>query len=68
MGRISQAMTGSSLPNVVIVLVVITASCDEDLAAPARSAESRSRQDHARANNGESSDSPPVAAPGEDTD
>ena len=60
-------MTGSSLPNGMIVLVVMTASCGEDLAMPAaaatRPAEYRTRQEHAQANNGQSPDPHPRGHP-----
>ena len=60
-------MTGSSLPNGMIVLVVMTASCGEDLAAPAataaRPAECRTRQEHAQANNGQLPDPHPPGHP-----
>jgi hypothetical protein len=55
-------MTGSSIPNVVIVVVVIDADSGEDLASPAtRPAEARTRREHAQDDRGQSPDTHPGA-------
>jgi hypothetical protein len=63
-------MTGSSIPNVVIVVVVITRDCGEDPASPATSAtkpaEARTRQEHAQDTSGQSLDTHPPGTPGDD--
>jgi hypothetical protein len=65
-------MTGPSIPNVVIVVVVITGDSGEDLASPAttaaRPAEARSRQEHAQADSGQSPNTHPTGTPGDDTE
>jgi hypothetical protein len=69
-------MTGSSIPNVVIVVVVITRDCGEDPASPATSAtsatsatkpaEARTRHEHAQDTSGQSLDTHPPGTPGDD--
>ena len=57
------AMTGSSMPNVVIVVVVIIRDCVEELASPpttaGRPAETRTRHEHAQADSGQPPDTYP---------
>ena len=57
-------MTGSSIPNVVIVVVVIDADCGEDLASSAtKPTECRTRREHAQDDRGQSLDTHPPGAP-----
>ena len=62
-------MTGSSIPNVVIVVVVIDADCGEDLASPAtKPGEARTRREHAQDDRGQSPDTHPPGAPEDDAE
>jgi hypothetical protein len=68
----SHAMAGSSIPNVMIVVVVITRDCSEDLAPPTatvgRSAETRTRHEYAQANSSQPPDTHPPGTPDDDTE
>lgn len=62
-------MTGSSIPNVVIVVVVIDADCGEDLASSAtKPTECRTRREHAQDDRGQSPDTHPPGAPEDDAE
>lgn len=62
-------MTGSSIPNVVIVVVVTARDCGEDLASPAtKPAQARTRQEHAQADSGQSPDTHPPGASEDDAE
>jgi hypothetical protein len=65
-------MVGPSIPKVMIVVVVITRDCDEDLASSAtavgRIAENRTRHEHFQANSGQQVDAYPSGKPGDDTE
>jgi hypothetical protein len=62
-------MTGSSIPNVVIVVVVIAGDCGGELASPAiKPAEARTRQEHAEDESGQSPDTHPPGASEDDAE
>jgi hypothetical protein len=60
-------MTGSSIQNVVIVVVVVTGDCVGDPPATTP-AEARTRQEHAQDDSGQPPDTHPPGAPEDDVE